>query len=59
MGDFTVPNAQQVALLRKCGIEPKELAVILDNDRILCVLHLKSRNEIMISKNRREENGNP
>jgi len=59
MGDFTVPNAEQAQLFRECGIEPKGYAVILDNDRVLCALHLKSRNEIMICKNRREkQNGN-
>lgn len=57
MGQFSVPNAVQQALCRECGIDPEGFVVILDNDRILTLLHLKSRNEVMISKNRRVQNG--
>ena len=57
MGQFTVPNREQRELCRECGIDPDGFQVILDNDRSLWLLHLKSRNEVMISKNVRVKHG--
>lgn len=56
--NFTVPNKEQRKLLQECGIEPAGYAVTLEDEDRLCLLHLKSRNEIMICKNRRVTNGN-
>lgn len=53
MGDFTVPNARQRELCLECGIDPEGFMVILENDRALMLLHLKSRNEVSIYKNER------
>lgn len=55
---FAVPNQEQKELLRECGIDPQGYAVVLDDKDHLCLLHLKSRNEILICKNRRVTNGN-
>lgn len=55
---FKVPNQEQRKLLQECGIEPAGYAVTFDDKDRLCLLHLKSRNEIMICKNRRVTNGN-
>ena len=52
MGDFKVLNAEQKELAKSIGIEPQGYVVILDNERMLCMLHLKSRNEVVITKNR-------
>lgn len=57
MGLFTVLDEEQSALCRECGIDPEGFMVILDNDRCLTLLHLKSRNEVMISKNVRVSHG--
>lgn len=57
MGDFTVPNEAQRALCLECGIDPEGFMVILDNDRSLMLLHLKSRNEVSIYKNVRVKHG--
>ena len=57
MGDFTVLNAEQAALAREADIDPAGYVVILDNDRSLVMLHLKSRNEVTIHKNRRAKYG--
>lgn len=57
MGMFAVLNEAQSALCRECGIDPEGFLVILDNDRCLMLLHLKSRNEVMIQKNRRGAHG--
>ena len=57
MGLFTVLDEEQMALCRECGIDPEGFMVILDNDRCLMLLHLKSRNEVMIQKNRRAKHG--
>ncbi len=57
MGDFTEPNAEQKALCREVNIDPAGYVVILDNERLLVMLHLKSRNEVTIHKNRRVKNG--
>ena len=51
MGDFTVPNEEQKRLCRECGVDPEGFMVILENDRCLALLHLKSRNEVSIYKN--------
>ena len=56
MSDFRVPNEEQRKLMEDCGIEPKGYAVMTDNDRTLSVIHLKTRNEIMILKNERLRN---
>lgn len=58
MGDYTSPTKEQLALCRECDINPEGYVVILDNDRMLCMRHLKTRNEISIIKNRRVTNGN-
>lgn len=57
MGDFTVPNEAQRALCLECGIDPEGVVVILDNDRVLMLLHLKSRSDISIYKNARVKHG--
>ena len=57
MGQFTVLNAEQKELCRECGVDPEGFMVIVDNDRTLALLHLKSRNEVSIHKNRRVNNG--
>lgn len=57
MGDFTVPNEAQRALCLECGIDPEGVVVILDNDRVLMLLHLKSRSDISIYKNARAKHG--
>ena len=54
---FSVPNQAQKEILKECGINPQGYAVMLDDKDRLCLLHLKSRNEIMICKNRRKTNG--
>lgn len=62
MGGFPVPNREQAALCRECGIDPEGVVVILENDRTLAMLHLKSRNEVTITKGeaqrRKEKHGN-
>ena len=50
MGDFSVPNKEQKALCRECGIDPEGVVVILENDSTLALLHLKTRNEVTITK---------
>lgn len=61
MGDFTVPNERQAQLCRDCGINPQGVAVILENDSVLAMLHHKSGNEVTITKGfaqrRKEQNG--
>ena len=57
MGLFKVLDEEQSALCRECGIDPEGFMVILDNDSCLTLLHLKSRNEVMIQKNRRAKHG--
>ena len=57
MGDFTVLTEEQKALIRSIGIEPEGYVVILENDRSLCLRHLKSRHDVMISKNEVVKNG--
>lgn len=61
MGDFTVPNAHQKQLCRDCGIDPAGVAVILENDSVLAMLHHKTGNEVTITKGfaqrRKEQNG--
>lgn len=57
MGLFKMLDEEQSALCRECGIDPEGFMVILDNDRCLMLLHLKSRNEVMISKNVRVKHG--
>lgn len=62
MANYTVPTAEQKQLCRDCGINPEGMAVILENDSILAMLHLKTRNEVTITKGelqkRREQHGN-
>ena len=62
MGNFSVPNRKQVALCRECGIDPEGVVVILENDSTLALLHLKTRNEVTITKGeaqrRKEQHGN-
>lgn len=62
MGDFSVPNKEQKALCRECGIDPEGVVVILENGRFLAMLHLLTRNELTITKSkgqrRKEQNGN-
>lgn len=62
MGGFHVPSREQAALCRECGIDPDAVVVILDNDSTLAMLHLKTRNEITITKGeaqrRKEKHGN-
>lgn len=62
MGNFSVPNRKQVDLCRECGIDPEGVVVILENDSTLALLHLKTRNEVTITKGetqrRKEQHGN-
>ena len=53
MSDFKVPTEEQRSLLMECDIDPEGYVVRTDNDRSMCVLHLKTRNEILIMKNER------
>ena len=57
MGDFTVLSEEQKAFVRSIGIEPNGYIVILENERTLCVRHLKTRHDVMISKNEVVKNG--
>ena len=50
---FLVPNEEQARWLRECGIDPQGYVVRSDSDNSLCLLHLKTRNEVLISKNKR------
>ncbi len=52
---FRVPNERQAELCRACGIEPDGMAVTIENDRYICLLHHKSRNEITIYKSERQK----
>lgn len=62
MGDFTVPNTSQAKLCQESGVDPKGMAVILENDSILSMKHHVSGNEVMIIKGfaqrRKEQDGN-
>ena len=58
MGDFTVLNEEQIGWVMECDMDPERFVVIHDNERTLTLLHLKSRNEVMICKNRRVKRGN-
>lgn len=61
MGDFTVPNEEQAALCQETGVDPDQFMVILENDTTLCLLHIKTRNEVSVHKNRRitKKSGTP
>lgn len=62
MGDYSTPNARQMTLCRECGVDPEGMVVILENDRVLAMLHHKTGNEVTITKGfaqrRKEQNGN-
>lgn len=62
MGDFTAPNAHQRQLCRESGVDPDGMAVILENNSLLVMLHHISGNEVTITKGfaqrRKEQNGN-
>lgn len=49
---FSVPDGAQVQLLRQCDIDPEGYVVVLENDEVLWVRHLKTRNDVSIMKNR-------
>lgn len=51
MGQYPVLNEEQIQLAKAIGMDPGQYVVILDNDRCLCLLHLKTRNEVSIFKN--------
>ena len=51
MGQYPVLNEEQEQLVKNTGMDPVQFVVILDNDRCLCLLHLKTRNEVSIFKN--------
>lgn len=57
MAGFKVLNEEQTALVQRCGMDPESVVVILENERCLWLLHLKSRNEISIHKYGREKDG--
>ena len=57
MAGFKELNEDQTALVRLCGMDPSSFAVILENERCLWLLHLKSRNEVAIHKYGRIQNG--
>lgn len=62
MGGFPVPSREQAALCRECGIDPEGVVVILENESTLAMIHLKTRNEVTITKGeaqrRKEKHGN-
>lgn len=47
---YPVPNVEQKALMQKIGIDADPWVVVLDNDRVLWLRHLKTRIDITISK---------
>ena len=57
-GRFTVPTEAQARMCRECGIDPGGYVVRLESEDTLVMLHLKTRNEFMIVKNRRESRDN-
>lgn len=62
MGEFAVPTKEQQDLCLECGIDPKGILVILENDGVLAMLHMKTRNEVLIVKGeaqRRKEQNEP
>lgn len=54
-GAFKVPDREQERLIRECGMDPGEFVVILNSEQMLCLLHSKTRHEVMICPNRRVE----
>lgn len=47
---YPVPNAEQKELLQRIDIDADNWIVVLDNDRVLWLRHLKTRIDITISK---------
>lgn len=62
MGNFTVPNERQKALIRKNNIDPEPFSVILENDSCLAMLNHLTGDEVTITKGfktrREEQDGN-
>lgn len=54
---FTVPNREQSELLREMGIDPDGYGIMTDDEDSMSARHLKTRHDILISKNRRVKNG--
>lgn len=49
---FSVPSAEQEEIIRSMGIDPAGFVVRLAREDSLTLLHLKTRNEVMITINR-------
>ena len=58
MGQFTALNDEQAGWVREIGADPREFSLILDNEQCMVLMHMKSRNELMLYKNRRVKRGN-
>lgn len=54
-GAFTVPNEAESELMMLLGLDPKEYAVVVSNEDTLWLMHYKTRHEITIRKNGREQ----
>ena len=54
---FTVPTAEQAEILREMGMDPEAYVVHLAREDAMWLLHLKTRNEVMITINRRVKHG--
>lgn len=55
---FSVPNKEQEQWIRECDMDPAGYVVRTDSEDMLGLLHLKSRNEVTIVKNRRVNRDN-
>ena len=40
----------QIQIAERIGIDPKQYVVMLDNERMICMMHIKTRTEVMIIK---------
>lgn len=40
----------QAHIAERIGIDPRQYVVILDNERMICMMHIKTRIEVMIIK---------
>lgn len=50
MGRFSVLNQEQAQLVRDIGMDPDQFVVLVDNERAMYLMHIKSRNEVTIHK---------
>lgn len=54
---FSVPTAAQEEIIRELGMNPEAYVIRTSREDAMWLLHLKSRHEVMITINRRAENG--